>query len=487
MIKEKLLNPTIKILLSGVILLTLVNCNDNETIGTKVTDPDPSEETQRLSIFYINDQHGQLDNFAKIKHIVDAARDTTNALLVCAGDMFSGNPIVDQYNQKGYPMIDVMNKTGFDVSVLGNHEFDYGTAVLKQRVEQAQFEWVCANVDMQESGVEQPEAYVTIAAGNLNVTFLGLVETNGKPDDVIPATHPWRVEQLKFQRFEEITERYARTGEEENADVYVALTHLGQGSDIYLAENFPYFDVIIGGHSHQVVDRVVHGVPIVQAGSYLNYLGRIDMTVKDGQVTSTRVSLTDLNEYAQVDDELQSVIETYNTAPEFDEVVGYANSHHERDELGCFYTNALMEYMKVDASFQNSGGIRSSIDQGEITTLEIFNMDPFNNGSVIFTMTAKEVKDFFIETRAGVHVSGITLEQTQGDLIIRNEDGLEIADGDLITIGLNDYIPAVYDQYFPLEKADIQSLTTAETVIEYLKTVNSIVDDEGCNRYFSYD
>ncbi|MEP4534894.1 MAG: bifunctional UDP-sugar hydrolase/5'-nucleotidase [Cyclobacteriaceae bacterium] len=487
MIKEKLLNPTIKILLSGVILLTLVNCNDNETIGKQVTDPDPSEESQRLSIFYINDQHGQLDNFAKIKHIVDAARDTTNALLVCAGDMFSGNPIVDQYSQKGYPMIDVMNKTGFDVSVLGNHEFDYGTEVLKQRVEQAEFKWVCANVDMQESGVEQPEAYTTIATGNLNVTFLGLVETNGKPDDVIPATHPWRVEQLKFQRFEEITERYARTGEEENADVYVALTHLGQGSDVYLAENFPYFDVIIGGHSHQVVDRVVHGVPIVQAGSYLNYLGRIDMILKDGQVTSSRVSLTDLNEYAQVDDELQSVIEDYNTAPEFDEVVGYANSHHERNELGCFYTNALKEYMEVDASFQNSGGIRSSIDQGDITALEIFNMDPFNNGSVIFTLTAKEIKDFFIETRAGVHVSGITLEQTQGDLIIRNEDGLEMADGDLITIGLNDYIPAVYDQYFPLEKADIQSLTTAETVIEYLKTINSTVDDEGCNRFFSYN
>ena len=141
----------------------------------------------------------------------------------------------------------------------------------------------------------------------------------------------------------------------------------------------------------------------------------------------------------------------------------------------------------MDASFQNGGGIRSDIDEGDITTLEIYNMDPFNNGSVVFTLTAKEISDFFVQTNAGLHVSGIEFEEVGQELLILKENGEQYADDELITIGINDYIPAVYDAYFPLSKAQIQDLTTAESIIQYLKTINSTVDDDGCNRYFRYD
>jgi hypothetical protein len=55
-----------------------------------------------------------------------------------------------------------------------------------------------------------------------------------------------------------------------------------------------------------------------------------------------------------------------------------------------------------------------------------------------------------------------------------------------LTIGINDYIPAVYDQYFPLEKADIQDLTTAETIIEYLDNINSTLSYDDCDRVVSF-
>ena len=142
--------------------------------------------------------------------------------------------------------------------------------------------------------------------------------------------------------------------------------------------------------------------------------------------------------------------------------------------------------MQVDFSFQNGGGIRADIDQGEITALEIFNMDPFNNGSVIFTMTAREIKDFFIETGVGLHVSGITLERNGDDLIMRDEQGVVINDATELTIGINDFIPAINESYFSFAEADIQELTTAETLIDYLKTINSTVDYEGCNHFFFY-
>ena len=180
-------------------------------------------------------------------------------------------------------------------------------------------------------------------------------------------------------------------------------------------------------------------------------------------------------------------IEIYNNSTEFAEVVGQASSYHGRNELGCFYTTALKEYMEVDFSFQNSGGIRADIDQGDITTLEIYNMDPFNNGSVVFTMTVAEIKNFFMNSGAGLHVTGITLQQQDSEIVIFDEYGNELSDSEILTLGTNDYIPAVYDQYFSFEEADIKELTTAESIIQYLKTINSTVAFDGCNHYFRYN
>lgn len=465
---------------SFLLIITFISCND------KGTNPAPENE-QQLTIFFVNDVHGQLNNFAKIKHIVDTEREVTNVLLVSGGDLFSGNPIVDQYNDKGYPMIDIMNKTGFDISVIGNHEFDYGIEILKDRMAQAEFEWICANVDTQSSILPQPNAYTTLDMGDINVTILGLVETFGKPDDIIPATHPWRVAELAFQHYYDVVGAYMNLKEEEGSDLYIALTHLGSYSDNVLANEYPYFDVIIGGHSNDLNQEAVNGIPVLMAGNYLSHLGKIELSIKEKEVTDFEVTLIKLSEYAEFDQELMTAIEEYNNAPEFEEVVGYANSYHTKTELGCFYTKALKEYMNVDVSFQNGGGIRTTLDEGDITVLDIYNIDPFNNGSVVFTMTAEEIKDFFIQTGTGMHVSGITLEQSREEIIMYDESGKEIMDSEILTLGINDYIPAVHDAYFSIDDADIRELTTAETIIQYLKTINGSVDYEGCNHYFRYN
>ena len=472
-----------KLLLLLSVLSFLYACDDS-----KPTPETPTEDADTLAIYFINDQHGQLDNFAKIKHIVDTEKETnTNVLLVCAGDMFSGNPIVDQYEQKGYPMIDIMNRTGFDIAVIGNHEFDYGPDVLADRINQAEFEWVCANVAMQESGVPQPNPYKTLEVGDLKVTFLGLIETFGKEDDVIPATHPWRVADMEFERHFDVIDNYRNLKSEESADLFIALTHLGSSFDIELATNVPELDGVIGGHSHQEINQTINSMPVVQASSYLQLLGRLQFIISEGEIISHSTTFIDLDLYSNFDEDLKAVIDSYKEAPQFEEVIGTATNYLDRTELGCFYTTALKEYYDVDASFQNGGGIRSDIDEGDITTLEIYNMDPFNNGSVVFTLTAKEISDFFVQTNAGLHVSGIEFEEVGQELLILKENGEQYADDELITIGINDYIPAVYDAYFPLSKAQIQDLTTAESIIQYLKTINSTVDDDGCNRYFRYD
>lgn len=441
--------------------------------------------SQDLTIFFINDPHSRLENFAKIKHIVDEARTETEVLLVAAGDIFSGSPIVDQYEQKGYPIIDIMNRTGFDVVTVGNHEFDYGTNILDDRMAQSEFEWICANVNTEGSDLRQPNPFYTAEVGGLKITFLGLVETNGKPGTFIPSTHPWRVADLEFRPYYDVAAEYNELKKQESADLLVALTHLGLNTDKQLAEFFTFFDMVIGGHTNNEHTGAVNGTPVLMAGKYLSHLGRIDLTIKNRKINSWDASLIDLSTYDEEDVELAQVIDSYQNAPQFEEVVGNATSHHNTTEIGCFYTTALMDFLNVDLSMQNTGGIRDELNEGEITKLEIFNIDPFNNGTVIFTKSVAELSEFLIESASGFHITGVTIEKDGQELLFK-KDGQYLGNNDQVTIGINDYIPAVYDQYFSLDDADVKDMTTAETLIAYLTTINSTVNHEGCNHYFKY-
>lgn len=472
-----------------VVFLLLLGCS-NENSGSD-NNTNISGITKNLTIFFVNDQHGQLDNFSKIKHIVDLEKENTNVIVACSGDIFSGNPVVDNYSEKGFPMIDVMNRVGFDISVLGNHEYDYGESILTDRIDQANFNWVCANVDMANSTIPEPFEYKTISIDNLKVTFLGLVETNGKDNATIPSTHPWRIQNLIFEKPEDVISQYANIKEQENSDLYIALTHLGfesfsgSMSDSDIASQYPFFDLIIGGHSHQIINSSVNNIPIYQSGSYLNYLGKIELTVKDKEVESINYELINLNTYSEFDSDLKAVIDEYNNLPYLSEVIGYSHLFHEKPEVGCFYTDALKGVLNVDVTIQNTGGIRSVLNEGDITNREIFEISPFNNGTVIYDMTVSEIKNFLEGSRSGFYYSGIQIVQIGNDIQIRDLNNNIIPDNTILTLGTNDYIPAVYDNYFPTN-GNIQSLTAAETIIYYLENVNSLVSYPSCDHYFRY-
>lgn len=467
----------LKLLGLFVLLIGIFGCADDPDITTSSPTIDPD-----LTIFFVNDQHGQINNFAKVKFIVDAAKANGNVLLVSAGDIFAGNPIVDQFSEPGFPMVDIMNQTGFDLGVLGNHEFDFGTEVLSERIEESNFPWILANIDASNSPLEQPDPFVTLSVGEFRVTFLGLIETNGRGNDTIPATHPLRVADLSFQPHQDVVQNYANLKAQENADVLVALTHLGAEADRNLALNYPFFDLIIGGHSHDVVNETVNNVPIAQAGANLQLLGKIDLYLEGQTVTEVSISTIDLNNISTTDPDLVASIANYNATPEFGTVVGQSDFDHFSFGLGCFFTNSLKEFMDVDFAIQNFGGIRAGINQGPITAFEIYSMDPFNNQSVVFTKTVGEYERFFCETGDLFFYSGINIDTTNNDFQIVDENGVPLPDGLELTMGVNDFIPAVYDEYFDFSEAEIKSYTTAEAIIGYLENSNTAIDFEGCLR-----
>ena len=472
--------------LNIISLLILFSCSP------KTDNNNVDENTEKnITLFFVNDQHARLDNFAKIKFIIDKEKENHSVIVACSGDMFSGSPVVDNYkDNQGYPMIDIMNRVGFDISVLGNHEFDYGEETLKNRIDQSNFKWVCANVDMLETNVPQPNEYYTVLKDGLKITFLGLVETNGKENGTIPSTHPWKVKNFAFQRPEDVVGKYKGVKKSEDSDLFIALTHLGHSSnnglgDVQLAEQYPYFDLIVGGHSHQEINTVENGIPIFQSGSYLKNLGKIEISVKNKAITNIKYTLINLDDVTEYDQNLKDVIDDYNNLPDLKEVVGESLIYHEKHKVGCFYADALKSAMNVDVSFQNSGGVRNSLDKGDITKKEIYTIEPFNNGTVKYDMSVQQIKDFLIGSKSGFYYSGITIEQKGDELEIKDAAGNLIDNSTILSVGLNDYIPAVHDEYFP-EENKVQDLSAAESIMSYLKNTNSEVNYPSCANYFKY-
>jgi len=468
------------LLITYLVIIALVSCtkdNENKT-------PIPPAKKD-LTIFIVNDVHAQIDNFAKVKYIIDQERKETNVIVTSAGDNFSGNPIVDNYPEKGYPIIDIMNKVGFDVATIGNHEFDYGEENLKNRITQSNFDWICANVNMSNSVIPQPLEYTTISIDNLKVTFLGLIETNGKSDATIPSTHPWKVQNITFQKYSDVVTNYSDLKKQEDSDLYIALTHLGLNSDEKLAQQFPYFDLIIGGHSHSKAYETVNDIPIFQAGSLLKYLGKIKLTVTDKEIEAIQYELIDLQDYTEQDSDLKKVIDEYNNSPFFYEVIGKSQLNHNKYQVGCFTAEAFRKELNVDLTFQNTGGVRANLDKGDIIKKEIYEILPFNNYMIIYEMSVAEIKNFLRGSGSGFYYSGVTLEKVNGSIIVKDFNGNIIPDETILSIGVNDYIPAVHNSFFP-SKGNVQPKTDAETVISYLQKIDYPVDYLNCNNYFKF-
>lgn len=471
-------------LLSLSIILLISACSKTE-------EPIPVK-SQKLTIFFINDPHAQLQNLAKVKFIIDREKQNSEVLTVCTGDIFSGNPAVDNYTEKGYPMIDLMNQIGFNIMGIGNHDFDYGLEIMSERMSQANFPWICANVNTENSILPQPLAYKSLKTPSLKITFLGLIETNGSNYATIPSTHPWRVNTLSFQPPLDAIDDYADLKQQEDADLLVILSHLGYQSsgdrlsDTNLAENFPFMDLIIGGHSHQLINNSIQGIPIVQAGGYLNKLGKIKLTIKNKAIESFKFELIDLYSYPNRNEEMLAKIEEYENSPELNKVIGYSSRQHEKSQVAAFYTDALCNIMQVDVAFQNTGGIRASLNEGDITRREIFQISPFNNGTVSYRMTVGELKQFLIDSESGFYYSGIKLSQNGSEIIVKDLLNRPIPDEYTLSVGFNDYIAAVHEKYLPNSRTT-HPLTAAETLIRYLTDYNNTVDYPYSGSYFRYN
>jgi 5'-nucleotidase / UDP-sugar diphosphatase len=443
-------------------------------------------QSKEIIILHTNDMHAKIDNMGKLAYLADSLRKChPYVYLVAAGDNFTGNPVVDMVADKGYPMIDLMNLCGFNASAIGNHEFDLGQEFLNTRMEQARFPFICANIDVSNAILKQPRPYICLDAGNGDsLAFLGLIELNDKG---LPDSHPSKLTGLKFSNGIEKAGEF--TWLKEKYGILIALSHLGVETDRKLAETVPQFDLIIGGHSHSLIDTLlkVNGVTIVQTGSGMKYAGKITLRISEGHVTSLNEELIPLDSKIKTDPLVQTSIDRYNNNDEFKKVVAVAEKPAEGfDNLGSLYTDALTDQLKVNFAFQNRKGLRIyALNQGDITLKDVYQLDPFQNQVITYTLTGEEISSlicnsFDIDKRIDLAVSGMNytvVTDSAGrcsSVEMKENSGKLIGSTTSYTVALNDYVSSTY-AFIHKDPGIKTGITTEQLIINYLlklKTIN---------------
>jgi 2',3'-cyclic-nucleotide 2'-phosphodiesterase (5'-nucleotidase family) len=462
-------------------LLATYSCSD------KKTDPSGVE----IAILHTNDMHASINNMGKLAaYKQEIKNEYDKVFLVSAGDIFSGNPVVDVYKKKGYPMVDLMNKAGYKLTALGNHEFDYGQEILAKRMKQADFQFLCANIDTKNTKIPQPKPYAVLKTKDKKLYFLSLIEVW---NEGLPSTHPAKLKNIKFQDPLEIVDKYTRNADE--YDAFIGLTHLGYKADQELAKKHPEFDLIIGGHSHTFLDsaRKVNNTLITQVGDDLTFVGKTVLSFNSGELTDIHTEVINLDKYEKEDKKIASLIKKYNNNEALNKVIGKAVSPIQgNEELGALFTDAQVEMHNLDFSFQNNGGIRiREIPKGDIRVKTIYELDPFGNDLIKFEMTPKEIKSLLrysyqkrgepgLQIGGGSYTLYVDNNQKLKQIVIKTEEGETLHPDSTYTVGLNSYISDSY-KFEHKDQGESMYVTTAENIINYIQQKGTI-DYAGIDR-----
>ena len=441
---------------------------------------------ETVVIFAINDPHSEIENFAKIKPLIDAEKAKNEKVyFVSGGDLFSGNPIVDYHKDKGYPMIDMLNKTQLDVSVIGNHEFDYGQAILNDRLDQANFPFICDNVSGGTGKLGNIQGSTIITKDSFSIAFVGVVET-GSPGGY-PLTHPKKIQGLSFTEGLDSFENYKDLKINDDVDLIVALTHYGSYKDEEILENYDFVDLVIGGHNNQEYGVAYANGYKVMSGVNLEKISKTTLTVTNKQITNFKFELINLSDpNLTIDNSLSIDIDTYFNNPNFYTNIGSSLSTLSGNSTGCFYTDALQVISDSDMVIQNSGGIRDRIYEGIITPFSIYSIDPFGNGFDTYTMTVSELRNFLNEYPSSFSYSldaSFKVFKNENNEFIFFKNDILLLDNSQVTLSLNDYISSVFPNLLPTNPSYSFPFTTADYIIEYLTNhTDQPIDYLDCNR-----
>jgi 5'-nucleotidase len=490
------------------------------TVG--LTGPVSAQEGDfTLNILHINDFHSRFDpitgsnsdcdaetdaagecfgGIARLKTIIDDTRsgyedEGGNVLLLSAGDNFQGSLYYTTYKSK--VVSDFFNQMGFDVVATGNHEFDDGPEEFLTFIEAADFPIIGGNFDVSRSDLLRGKINGSIVL-DIDGEKIGIIGATTEDTPEIASPGP----DVEFFDVAQYVRGAAEALEAAGVNKIILLSHIGYTLDMEIAATVPGLDVIVGGHSHTLLsnsDESAVGpyptfvtnpdgieVAVVQANQYGKHLGDLAVTWDaEGNVVSAEgdpflidASVTGDEDFAaQLADLAGPIAETMS------QVIGTTTEAIEgsRDicramecSMGNLVADAMLDRVAeqgVTIAIQNGGGLRASIDAGEITMGEVITVLPFSNTLATVELSGADVIESLengvsdVENGAGrfPQVAGLkysfTLANPAGDrisdvLVDEGGEWVPIDEDATYTIVTNNYMRGGGDGYGTFAEGD---------------------------------
>ncbi len=394
-----------------------------------------------LHVLHINDLHSRIESIsrfdgtcgaddeaegkcfggvARVATKINELRDQLtaageNVIVLDAGDQFQGSLMYTTY--KGAVEAEFMEKIGFDVMAVGNHEFDDGPEKLAEFIDKVSFPVISGNLDLSGSNLLTGKVgnHVVLDVGGEKIGIISALAT-----DTVETSSPGP--NVIFQDEAEALAQDVTTLEAEGVNKIIALTHVGMPKDLKIAASVSGIDAVVGGHSHtylSATDPKRAGayptfasqedgtlVPVVQAYAYSKYVGHLELTFSDdgtllyagGNTILLDASVTPDAEIAARVAELAGPIEELKST-----VIGASADVIEGDRTVCravecpmgnLVADAMLDRVKdqgISIAIQNGGGLRASIDAGEVTMGEVLTVLPFQNTLSTFKVSGQGI------------------------------------------------------------------------------------------------
>ncbi len=469
------------------------------------------EHAAKLTILHWNDFHAQ-NVPIKITRKTAIGSDTTymaggtatflgyvnqirnnrkDVALFNAGDDFQGTPISTFTYGKSQAVL--MNMIKPDAITLGNHEFDYGIDSLKSAYASTSFPIVLSNLVNTATGRTFGLPYEIKQFGDVKVGILGAT-----PPDLELLTFRENIEGYRIRDIDSSLNIYIpEMKERHHPDIIVLISHMGLDRDTLLAMRRNDIDVIVGGHTHTPLFSPIkmNRTVIVQAGSKGQYLGKLDLVVDlsgdsvfayngelietvTGAVTPDSAAAVKVAEYESiVDERLGEVIGTLTE--KWDRQIG----KRVESNIGNFESDVTRYATGTDIGFQNVGGIRKDLDAGPIKVRDIWEINPFGNTLVTFSVRG-DVLRTMIEFQAGIQprefaqVSGVNYvydssKPKGSQLVSLTVTGKPVTDSQMYSISTNNYIGSHLKDFFGISDASVKIKETGmvdrDVIIEYIR------------------
>ncbi len=444
-----------------LLFIFVYSCEKNKINDNDLTD---NEDTRKITILYTNDEHGWIE---KSEYTNGAAnmmglwRDNEeydgndSYLILSGGDNWTGPAISTWF--EGESTVEVMNAMEYDASAIGNHEFDFKVAGLYDRVDQANFAYLSANIREKASGEIPGFAipYIVLDIDDVMVGIIGLTSLSTPY-----STFPDNVNDYDFIDYHTALEEIVPQVKLDGAELLIVIAHICYSEIVELAPTLVNMGVsaITGGHCHvdmttQIISSENGELAAIKTNSLMQSYAKVEISydIIEKEVITMDVSGHE-NESGNPDQTVASIVSYWRdqTDAELSEIIGYTDN-----EIGIT-SNAmynmvvdswLNQYPTADIAMTNAGGIRQSIPAGDITKEVIIGVLPFQNFIIELQLTGTEVincTDYPDMIYGGM--------STVGGYFL--SDGTEIDNSTTYSVLTTDFLYARNDYRFPFNQYD---------------------------------